>query len=816
MRHSRGSILVALIAVITMLALVPIWGPPVAARTQPAGLKMTASAAFDGLFKYGEWLPISVELENSGPDLEAEIQVRLVGGGGTSIFAANASLPTGSRKRIPLYVLPNNFTHELQVSLVKDEQTLISQKVAVTPRPNLNYFIGLMTEERGALALLSGITLLGQSRPKELIDLTLADLPERPEGLRSLDCLILNDVDTSALTPEQQLALETWVRQGGRLVIGGGAGAQRTVAGLPADILPFVPRNVTEVDTLPGLASIADNQPVRVPGPFVIATGEEGPGLTLTAQDDLPLVREHLVGSGAVDSVALDLAITPFDAWSGTTAFWEGILSPGAVYPDWIPPDASLRQMRASPMSYALSNLPSLDLPSVRSLAVLLAIYIVLVGPVNYLVLRWRKRLQWAWITIPLLTLAFAGASFGLAYARRGTDLILNKISVIQMLSGDDLASITSYVGLFSPSQHAYEIEVEGGGLLSPLSQDYNPWGPGGLGTNSEMAFGQGDPARVRGLTVNQWSMQSFTAEGVWADLGSVSGDVRIEGDQLVGQVRNGTAYPLTGIVAILGNQFVRLPDMAAGQEVDIALAINSTTSATIGTPLIYRIYEQEMNGAGASGSREVQLKQSVLESVLQPGGWQVEPTAVRLGSARQSTELKSLLLIGWLDQAPPEVRVAGRSPAQKTTALLLVAIPYRIPDEGYLTLPAGLLSGRLASMPAEGGTCGMPGTTGVYIGRGQAIFEFRIPEAMRDMAVDELNLVLGSEGGWVQPPSTAIYNWQNDAWTELQNQSLGANTISDAASLVSAEGLIHVRLSAESGGGCYYVELGFSGTRGR
>lgn len=83
-------------------------------------------------------------------------------------------------------------------------------------------------------------------------------------------------------------------------------------------------------------------------------------------------------------------------------------------------------------MSSALSQLPSLDLPSVRGLGILLAIYIALVGPVNYLLLRWFRRLHWAWITIPLLTLIFSAGSFGIGYAMRGTDLILNHIAVVE------------------------------------------------------------------------------------------------------------------------------------------------------------------------------------------------------------------------------------------------------------------------------------------------------------------------------------------------------------------------------------------------
>ncbi len=775
----------------------------------PLGLEMEAEAAFGGYFKYGEWLPVWVWLENNGPDVEAEVQIRITGGWGATTFAAPALLPTGSRKRIPVYVLPNNFSHELEVRLVRGDDVLLSQKTAVTPRANSSYFVGLVSPERGALALILGASVSQRDRPKELIDLSLADVPERAEAWRSFDCLILNDVDTTSLTPEQIAALEAWVRQGGRLVIGGGAGAMRTVAGLPHSLLPFVPRDLAEVNTLPGLAGFASEE-VRTPGPFVVAIGEPGTGRTLATQDDLSLVRERCVGNGYVDFVALDLATSPFDGWTGTTDFWEKLLSPGATYPDWLPADMSPRQMRSGQMTYALSNLPSLDLPSIRGLGVLLVLYVVLVGPVNYLALRWRKRLHWGWVTIPLITVAFSAGAFGLGYTMRGSDLILNKIAVIDLLP-DGTASVTSYVGLFSPARQAYEIKVDSDGLLAPLNPDYNPWGPGGTSATSDMVFLQGDPGRVRGLAVNQWSMQTFMAEGGWAGMGRIASDLWVKDGALIGTVRNETAHALTGVTLILGNEFVRLGDLGPGKEVPVTMNLTDPTGQSFGPPISYRLFEEEFNRVGPGGPpRDVQLKQTVVDAVFEQGGW-FGRGPLRYGGG-SSLEL---LLLGWLDEAPPDVRVAGRKPAQQTTALLYAALPYRLSEEGgVISLPPGFIPGTLIELPAEGGTCG-PLVTSVYIVRGQATFEFQLPPEVQDVRLEALKLLIGTDGGWGWLPDTAVYNWNAGTWTELEDPVIGVNVLSEPGSLVSEDGLVHVRLSSQGdGGSCLYLELGLEGRR--
>jgi hypothetical protein len=808
MRQPWAITFVLILAVAGLLA-TPALSAPSAVQSS---LSMAAEAGFDGYYKYGEWLPVWVELENAGPDLEAEVQVRVTGSWGDTVFAAPASLPSGSRKRIPVYVLPNNFSHVLEVQLVGGGNILRSQEVPVSPQPNITYLAGLVAPERGALTFIGGVSLPGQERPKNIVDLSLADLPERAEGLRSFDCLILNDADTSVLTPEQKAALEGWVRQGGRLVIGGGPGAARTAAGLPEILLPIRPRGEAEVSALPALAEFAGAEAVRVPGPFVVVTGEAAGGRTLIAQAGLPLLQEAVVGAGVVDFVALDLAEAPFDAWTGTTAFWERLLSPGAAYPDWVPPDMSARQMKSGQMTYALSNLPSLDLPSIRGLGLLLVVYVVLVGPVNYLVLRWRNRLHWAWISVPLITLAFSAGAFGVGYALRGTDLILNKVATVRLRS-DGSGDVTSYLGLFSPAQQSYEITVMGDSLLSPLNPDYNPWGPGGSNAAGEMVFVQGEPSRVRGLSVNQWSMQTFMTEGRWPDFGTLEGDLQFDENILVGTLRNQTPFKLADAALLLGNRFERLGDLEPYAEVPVRMKLLDPGDPVFNQPLSFRLFQEQLGQPGPTGPpREAELKRLVVEATFDQGG--IGP-ALQAHSGATGSVSQSLALIAWLDQAPPEIQVAGRTPSQQTTALLVAPISYRLAPAGQVSLPPGLLPGALVELPAEGGRCG-PQASSVWLGRGDAVFEFQVPEDIRSLEVDALNLLIQSEGGgWWEPPEIALYDWDAEAWVAIQEPVVGLNTIAEAAGLVRADGLVRVRLSSDnSPGSCLYLELGLEGSR--
>jgi hypothetical protein len=782
---------------------------------------MQAQPAFDGYFKYGEWLPIWVDLENNGQDLHGELRVRLSDGVGSAVYAAPADLPTGSRKRVPLYILPNNFSHELLVELVNGDQLLASDRFNVQPQPNINYMVGLISPQRGALSVIDGIELPGQKRPIVLIDLSLSDLPDRPEGLRSLNTLVINALDTSSLTLEQRSALETWVRQGGRLVIGGGSQAAQVLSGLPESLQVFQPGGVEEVQAIPGLAEFAGVELARVPGPFAVSQGQYTAGRAISRQEEMTLIQELSLGRGFVDFVALDLSTSPFDAWPGAAGVWQTLLSPGASYPEWLPFDMSLRQTRAGSMPYALSNLPALDLPSIRGLSILLAVYILLVGPVNYLLLRWRHKLHLAWITIPAITLAFSAGAFALGYALRGTDLILNKISIVELRPDGD-ASASSYMGLFSPAQRSYQIQVSGAGLLSPLQQQYDPW-TGNPNPSAEMTFIQGEPGGVRGLTVSQWSMQSFMVESSWPGFGQLDGDLELKGDRLVGTMRNDTANPIQDVVLLLGSQFVRLGDLAPGESKPVEMVLPPLLGQPFDNSISYKLFQQELERPNPNGPpREIQLKQSVLDSIFPWGSW-YGPVYGASTSLMESGSTARMLAFGWLNQSPPDILVNGRQPVQQTTALIIQPIDYHLSESESFFLPAGFLNGTVVELH-DGGYCGPMGMPAVYLGQDEVVFEFLVPENLASsmgaeptrFEIERLFLNIWTDAGWDQAPATDIFNWSTQEWKRLEGAVIGENNIELAEGLINPEGKLRLRMYLENfaGGGCFFLGMGLEGKR--
>lgn len=785
------------------------------AVAQDSGVSMDAHAAYDGHFKYGEWVPIWVTLENTGADLGAEVQVRVERSFGATVFSVPVSLPSGARKRLPVYILPNNFTREAEVRLVSQGEVVARQNVSVLGEANIVYLIGIASANQGALSQLKGLDFPGQSRPVSLVNVALEDFPERVEGLRSLDTLIFNDIDTSTLTPGQAEALRGWVSGGGRLVLGGGAGAAATVSGISEGLLPVRPAESVELtsENLSVLADFAGATEIQAAGPFLAAGGTLQDGKILVGRETLPLVVSKSLGSGEVYFIALDLSVAPFEGWSGTVTFWESLLGPGAVYSQGMPPDMSARQLRSSSMPYALSNMPVLDLPSVRNLGLLLGAYILLVGPVNYLVLRKQKKLHWAWVTIPAITVLFSASAFGMGYALRGTDVVLNKIALVE-LNSDGRADVTTYLGLFSPGQQAYEVEVEGSSLLSPIAGYEDPWSPAvSSGTGGEMIFVQGDRGAVRGLSVGQWSMQNFMAENPWPDFGKIDTDLRLENGAVTGTVRNDTDQILEDVTVVLRKQFVRLGDLAPGQEGEVNLQWQGGEEQRFGSSLSWNLFGDQFNNpVGGVSQREAEMKRSIVEAVFERGPMMALKSSMS-GTGGPATN-SEMFVLGWLRTAPPEIRVSGRTVGQQATTLVYMPATFKIPVTDRLVLPPGMIPGELVETPFEGGYCGDTSSTGVYLSNGEAIFEFRLPSDVLAYRPEVLNMNLWTDMGWWQSPDVALYDWEVDDWRALKEVRQGDNTLSAPDDLINDAGLIRLRLSGENMQGCIFVDMGIEGTR--
>ena len=438
---------------------------------QADGLSLSARAGFDGLFKETAAVPVLVSVRNDGPPIEGEIRVAVDDiTGGVVVYSAPVSLPTGSDKRVALYVHVLPFAGDLTVQLVSD-QTVVAEvetdPLNMTPRDDLLY--GVVTSDPGGLAFLETIT--GGRAGADVAYLDLADLPDVSIAWRALDILVLDDVDTSRLTAGQLAALRAWAENGGQLVVTGGPGGPKTAAAV-AGLLPVTVGGVESADDLPALSAFG-GAPFVTPGPYTLTGSSLRAGELLIHEDGLPILAHSPLGLGGVTFLALDPKLAPLAGWSGQAVVWQTIAALSPAPGPWA---NGIQDGYAA--TQAVASIPGLRLPSVWQLLLFLFAYTLVIGPINFLVLRRLRRRELAWVTIPVLVLLFSAVTFFTGFRTRGGAAVLNEMSVAYGSIEAERVRTQSVAGLYSPQRGRYDLSL-------PYDTTATPFGAGfGAGTS--------------------------------------------------------------------------------------------------------------------------------------------------------------------------------------------------------------------------------------------------------------------------------------------------------------------------------------------
>jgi hypothetical protein len=509
-----------------------------------------AHALLAGNARIGSWMAIQVHLVNDGPAVTGEL--RLAGGTqGQTRFGTAVDLPTQSDKRYVLYAQPPAFGSELEVILADGDRTVVSTKVKFAIHDATQLMVAVVAEHPDGIVANLGL-LPNQNQVAPLVmSLVPEDLPERVEAWSALDRVVWQDVDSDRLSPAQLEALRGWVAGGGRLVICGGTAGPKVLGAFPDTLIPYRPATTTDVPatSLSGLLGAPPNDATTLPA----LSGELIDGRTLAAVGGRVVAAERAYGSGQVTLLGFD----PTASWivdsKAAQGLWRRVLparsSSGLSFAD------------DSMLVSAVSQLPSLALPPVGGLIVLLAAYIVLIGPVNYLILRRLDRREWAWLTMPILVIVFTLGAYGFGMALRGNDVIVNEVAIVRGAVGATDGTGQIYLGVFSPSRGQYQLQVPGGALLSsPINGDVF----GGTGAASQLDVLQGDPARVRNLDVGFGSLRTIRAETA-VTVPLVETDLRLEDGHLKGTVKNASAESLQDAAVVLGGTVALLRDLAPG-----------------------------------------------------------------------------------------------------------------------------------------------------------------------------------------------------------------------------------------------------------
>jgi hypothetical protein len=760
----------------------------IGARAEAAtSVQMLVRAGFDGAGKVGGWLPIEVDIRNDGDDIEGELLIvvqdtttnRGTYTAAPTVYSAPVVLPRRARKRMQMEVRLPNTGQRIRARLVQGEQVLLEQDVQFTRIAGGDVLCGMMARSGGALEFIAALELPPPLRRARLARMEVADLPSRPQLMASLDCLIVDNIPTSALTDGQRDALRTWVANGGLLVVGGGASWQRTLAGLPTELLPA---RVTGMATVDSLANLGDfgRHPFPDGGQYLASQAIVTDGNPVVEQSGVPLIVSARRGLGTVFFLALDPSTEPLRSWPGSVNLWRYVLSHVATNATLAPGGTTPFLGWGRVPRNAMVDIAPINPPSPIPFAVLLLGFALVVGPGNYLLLCRVGQPTWALVTLPLTTGLGALLAFGLATAQRDSDSILTKVSIVRAHSGAPVAHSRTYVGLLSKQDSTYEIRPSENSLI--FGQFYPfPRDPGREGPGWGLKVVSGQRSTVSDLGIAAGSLATFTVDSQFRTAGEVEADLTTDGQSISGTLTNRTGHQLSDASIVLDYTVTRLGDLKPGESREISIPLPNAATAGYGPPnsfatLLYPSSTPQRKPTDAA-------RRDVLDSAF--------------GQAFNFAKLDfyGLTLLGWLETGAVDLDIQPSRPAVVENTLYLSSLTVRFPRGYEGDVPPSLVTHR-----PLGATTASRQQFGSYdLAPGESIaLQFHLPINTGRFLLDRLNL---NADGRMRGPGASraslgevqFFNWRTSEWEE-QPMATGVNSIGTPHNYVSSTGDVRVR----------------------
>jgi hypothetical protein len=551
-----------------------------------------------GSYIVGEWIPVRVTLANPGGGGDRRVRAEVSSVGESSqapliSYARDVDLPAQSRKVVTLYAYTSGFLRALEVRLYDGGSLLERREARIEPvEGRTNIIVGVVSSDPALLNNLTGAQVghaddlpsspysSSAANPPanartQVVHITLDDIPESPPALSSLGAIIIDDLDTAGLNEAQRRSLEAWVLRGGSLIAFGRSSGAANLAGV-ADLLPVTlgpPRQVGSLQSLGDLVAtpLEATGPVFVPGASLKREPEIG-ARPLATDVDLPLVAMRELGRGHVSYVALSPSVEPLDGWGGTVPLVKRLL---AEHPLRVSA-TTLRRTGTQSYGYygyyggGMFDLPGLDLPEPLLIALFLMIYVGIVGPINFIVLRRMRKQEWAWATVPALVLVFSVGAYLIGYGSKGGDSVVLRADLVTTSAGAEQANLTQFLGIFSPSRNTYGLAAGPEALISEMGTFNFESRP-----NNPVRVVAGDETRVEDININTWALRGFMAESATEAQSPLELDLTLQNSLIVGTARNRSQTPLDDVALMIGDSVQHIGTIEPGEERPVSLPVS-------------------------------------------------------------------------------------------------------------------------------------------------------------------------------------------------------------------------------------------------
>jgi hypothetical protein len=423
-------------------------------------------------------------------------------------------------------------------------------------------------------------------------------------GFTALDLLILYDPDWNLFNSQQLKAICQWVSNGGKLLLIP-ASHPLAVANPISQLLPLEMQDVKQMTVSPEILDrlgLLGGQAETVTGWTLVPKPEARLLQFETSAENEYLFAIGYSGFGRVGVLAFDPSTMSVGQRANSASFWIHCIKKVLEYAETPSLGTFTGGNPASQIGRTIESVSNADMATrrpgnrnrfeigwayaannavmeflyqgIRPLSIwwvilLLITLAVLLGPLDYKLLKRIDRLPLTWLTCAFWIVLFTvGAYYGVQALRAG-DMELRVVSVTDGIKDSSHAWSTNYCGLFAPYSADYRLE----------NLQQNQWWSG-IAPAQQAIYQQGSQIGGRriycfqhdggnlpySIPINIWDVQCLLSESAVQKL-PFDAEVHFQGDEIDINIINESKSPiLRGRVLLSNNRGITFDSVPAGQ----------------------------------------------------------------------------------------------------------------------------------------------------------------------------------------------------------------------------------------------------------
>lgn len=585
-------------------------------------ITMSIDYGFDHYAKYGRYMNVSAVITNVGDVFKGRLQIITPKAEKAVAYRTEVSVPSQTAKKITLSIPLSDDSGLLQVKLIDENQNTIvetNNKIIIGNSSNQAY-IGILTENKENLEYLN-------SYATKAFYLDESNLPSDYLDLDILDVIIIDQYDTNKLSDKQLAAIKNWVNRGGSLVIGTGEYYEMTLAKIN-DTYSIITKekyelkeirlhiNQTNIDNIKKhIMDYAEerklmleviksrNEELQSNGKNPIETDSITPkqweedsisklkhdiqkknvidvilkdGITESTLEGNRLVQTRPMGRGMIQLFSYDLGFSSEKKSLGASTLIT-ILDDFSNYKREQLQEEYYGAYSDYEIYSSMSYTDTKDIPNVSSYIIILLIYILLIGPASFIILKKFDKRSYTWIVVPTLAIIFTVVVYIFGSDTRISRPYAGYVNILTYQEDDTVENVV-YFGLTAPNNQNYKVDIDNGYSIKELTNnDFNYYmsniaSDEDTDTDNYMtAINYGIDKTVLEINKNPaFSPIYYQTRHIDTTDNKLTYKLKYTADKITGTITNNFDFDLSGAILVCDGYLIQIGTIERGKTITI------------------------------------------------------------------------------------------------------------------------------------------------------------------------------------------------------------------------------------------------------